>query len=289
MANETDTSGNRRVLLLTLGAAAGLVVALAVALGLGPPRQVPPDAVALVGSAPITREDLARAYTALEADKRNPLTDADRAYALRRLVEEEALVQRGIELGIATQDPNVRKAIVQAMIQFATSQALAEKPGDAALRAFYAERPALFAAEPQVRAAAIALPAADAQRIARVRDAIASGAPLKDVARRLGEDLAPVPDRLLSPDDLRTYLGPSAAAAAFKLAPGQSAGPIVLGSAALFVRVAERVEATPPPFETVRAAVEAEWRRQREDGALDRYLEKLRREATVSYAKDAPR
>jgi parvulin-like peptidyl-prolyl isomerase len=275
--------------LLTVGAAAGLAAALAVALGLGLPRQIPADAVALVGSAPIGREDLARAYAALEADKRNPLTDEDRAYALRRLVEEEALVQRGIALGIATQDPNARKAIVQAMIQFATAQALAEKPTEAALRTFYAERPALFAAEPQVRAAAIVIPVTDAQRLTRVRDAVASGATFKDIATRQREGLAPVPDRLLSPDDLRTYLGPTVAAAAFKMEPGQSAGPIVVGSAAVFVAVAERADAAPPPFETARAAVETEWRRRREDDALDRYLEKLRRDGEISYAKDAPR
>ena len=81
----------------------------------------------------------------------------------------------------------------------------------------------------------------------------------------------------------------SVAAAAFQLAPGQAAGPVVAGSAAVFLQALERVEAAPPPFEASRGAVEAEWRRRREDGALDRYLEKLRREADVLYAKDAPR
>jgi parvulin-like peptidyl-prolyl isomerase len=279
----------RRLLLLVCGAAAGLIAALAIALGAGPPRRVPPDAAALVGATPITREDLARALSALEADKRNPLTDADRAMALRRLIEEEALVQRGIELGVAAEDPSVRKAIVQAMVQFATAQALADKPSEADLRAFYAERPALFAAEPQMRVHALAVPAADAAAIARVRDALAANTPLKAVAAQLGEPLAPAPDRLLTPDDLRTYLGPSVAAAAFQLAPGQAAGPVVAGSAAVFLQALERVEAAPPPFEASRGAVEAEWRRRREDGALDRYLEKLRREADVLYAKDAPR
>ncbi|MFZ4600900.1 MAG: peptidylprolyl isomerase [Caulobacterales bacterium] len=288
MASEAKGE-QRRAVLVICGAAAGLIAALAIALGAGPPRRVPTDAAALVGATPITREDLARALSAMEADKRNPLTEADRALALRRLIEEEALVQRGIELGVAAEDPSVRKAIVQAMVQFATAQALADKPSEADLRAFYAERPALFAAEPQMRVHALAVAAADAQSIARVREALAANSPLKTVAAQIGEPLAPAPDRLLTPDDLRTYLGPSVAAAAFQLAPGQAAGPVIAGSAAVFLQALERVEAQPPPFEAARGAVEAEWRRRREDGALDRYLDKLRREADVRYAKDAPR
>lgn len=284
-----DASGGRRAILLMAGAMGGLLVALAVALGAGLPGGVPEDAVAVVGETPISREDLARALSAMEADKRNPLTDDDRALALRRLIEEEALVQRGIDLGVAAEDPSVRKAIVQAMVQFATSQALTEKPSEAELRAFYAERPILFASAPQMRVAAIAAPAADAQRVGRLRDAIAAGQSLQQAARTLGEELAPVPDRRLSPADLRTYLGPTPAEAAFRLAPGQVAGPIEAGSAVVFVQVLERVDGAPPPFETVRDVVEAEWRRHREDGALDRYLAKLRAGADVRYAPDAPR
>lgn len=279
----------RRTLLLMAGAAIGLLAALAIALGAGPPRGVPTEAVAMVGETPISREDLARALSAMEADKRNPLTDEDRALALRRLIEEEALVQRGVALGVAGEDPSVRKAIVQAMVQFATAQALTEKPTEAELRAFYAERPALFASAPQMRVQAVGVPAADAQRVGRLRDAIASGQSLKDAARALREEVAPIPDRLLSPDDLRTYLGPTPAEAAFRLAPGQIAGPIEAGTAAIFIQALDRVESSPPPFETVRDVVEAEWRRRREDGALDRYLEKLRRSAEVRYAPDAPR
>lgn len=286
---ESDAGARRRTLFLTAGATLGLLAALAIALGAGPPRGVPADAVAVVGETPISREDLARALSAMEADKRNPLTDEDRAMALRRLIEEEALVQRGVALGVAGEDPSVRKAIVQAMVQFATSQALTEKPTEAELRAFYAERPALFASAPQMRVAAVAAPAADSQRVGRLRDAVAAGQTLPQAARALGEELAPVPDRLLSPDDLRTYLGPTPAQAAIRLAPGQIAGPIEAGSAVVFVQALERIDGAPPPFETVRDVVEAEWRRQREDGALDRYLEKLRRSAEVRYAPDAPR
>lgn len=278
-----------RAALLAAGAGIGLLAALAGALGAGLPQGVPADALATVGERPITREDYARALSALEADKRNPLTDADRAMALRRLVEEEALVQRGIALGIAADDPAVRKAIVQAMVQFAAAQDRAPPPSEDALRAFYADRPALFAAAPQMRVHALALPASDAAAIAQVRDGLATGATLKATAAAMNRPLAPAPDRLLGPADVRTFLGPGVAQAAFALQAGQSVGPIPAGSAAVFVQAIERVDAAPPPFEIVRGAVEAEWRRQREDGALDRYLEDLRRSSAVRFADDAPR
>ena len=57
---------------------------------------------ASVNGASVTADDLTLATEAVAADKRNALTDADRARILARLIDEELLIQRGIEVGIGS-------------------------------------------------------------------------------------------------------------------------------------------------------------------------------------------
>ena len=134
-------SGLRSGRLLATGAALGLAAALWGALGqpgFGSPGR---DAIATVEGVDVSRADYERALGALAADKRTPLTTADARRALDRLVDEELLVQRGLELGLGTSDLAVRKAVVEAMVQFAAAETAGRKPDDEELRAFYAGRP----------------------------------------------------------------------------------------------------------------------------------------------------
>src|SRR5512134_2842951 len=117
MDDEAQAAGRARWL-LAAGTAAGIVLA---ALGLVRGATLPgsglaPGEVARVNDVPIRAEDLERLVAALEADKRSPLEDADRARILERLVEEELLVQRAVEIGLVQSEPGVGKALVQALI-----------------------------------------------------------------------------------------------------------------------------------------------------------------------------
>ncbi len=92
--------------LLALGAAVGIAAAAAgLLLGdAGDAGGLPDDVVALVNGTPVRLADYERAVVALASDRREPLEDEDRRYVLDRLVDEELLVQRGLELGFARLD-----------------------------------------------------------------------------------------------------------------------------------------------------------------------------------------
>ncbi len=64
-----------------------------------------------------------RVLAALAADSRNPVDDADKRRLLDRLIDEELLVQRGLELGLASSDGAVRKAVAGAMIESIVAEA----------------------------------------------------------------------------------------------------------------------------------------------------------------------
>lgn len=95
---------------LAAGALLGLAAAGAALLApRAGPAALPDDVVAVVNGAPVRSADYRRAVAALAADRRDPLGDADRRFVLERLVDEELLVQRALELGLARHDRRVRK------------------------------------------------------------------------------------------------------------------------------------------------------------------------------------
>lgn len=268
-------------LLFGAGAVIGLGVALFTALGPIDTGVEAGDVAARVGDGGVSRASYTRAIEALEADKRNALSAADRARALDRLIDEELLVQRGIELGLPASEPSVRKAIVDAMVQFATMQGAERAPADAELKRFYDTRPDLFRSDPALRVAAAALPGYDPAATGRLAQLLREGRSFEAAAAAVGATLLPIPDMPLSAAKLTDYAGPAVRDTALGLSPGETAGAVEAGGRLVMVQLLERRPGTRTPFETVRAEVEEAWRRVERDQALERYLAELRRGSRV--------
>ena len=290
MAEAASTTARRpgtRWLLAT-GAALGLAAALWGALGepgFGRPGSA---AVATVGGVEIPRADYERALGSLAADKRTPLTDADARRALERLIDEELLVQRALELGLGNSDLAVRKALVDAMIQFAAAEAAGRQPEEAALREFYAARPEFARSASRLRVRAVNFPDRDPERVEAMRSALRAGLGFDAAAERAAARPLVVPDTLLPAPKLADYAGPAVRDAALALDPGEVAGPIDVAGVPTFVYLLDEQAGETPPFEAVRDLVAEEWRRRQAEIALEQYLEGLRRTTKIRYAADAP-
>jgi hypothetical protein len=268
------------------GVVTGLVVATLSALGPLRTGPLPRDAVARVDGVDVPRSTYEAAVAGLVADKRNPVSAGDRKLALDRLVDEELLVQRGLALGLAESEGSVRKALVDAMLQFAASEATGREPSDAELKAFYDARPMMFARSPQLRLA-VASVAARSRAEAQLRAALRGGAGFADAAHAAGAQFASLPDGYLGASKITDYAGPAARDAALGLRPGQVGGPITAGNQALFVWLIDARPGERMPFDSVRPQVLEAWRSDVQDHALDTYLADLRRRASVQLAPDA--
>lgn len=282
------TAAPRAGRLLGVGAALGLAAALWGALGqpgLGRPGR---GAIATVNGIEVSRADYERALGALAADKRSPLTTADARRALDSLIDEELLVGRGLELGLGTSDLAVRKALVDAMVQFAAAEAAGRRPGDDELRRFYAERPELARRTAQVRVRVVSFPAKNTAQVEAMRAALRAGQEFDQAARGAGAEAVLVPDTLLPAAKVADYAGPAVRDVAVALARGEVAGPVDVGGVPTFVLVVDRREGEIPPFESVRDLVAEEWRRRQAETALQHYLAGLRRTAKIRYAADVP-
>lgn len=284
--------------LLGLGAVVGFVCAVT---GLLAPevrhRLLPANAVAAVNGELVRREDFERAVVALASDRRNPVDVEEKQHVLQRLVDEELLIQRALELGLARYDRQVRADLVAAMVHSVVSEAAGRDPSDGDVEAFYREHRDYFTQPGRVRLRQIFVATMGAGRMAedavvRAREAadrLRAGEPFAAVRRALGDaEVAPLPEGPLAPAKLQEYLGPTAVRAVLQLAPGEVSNPVrSAGGYSIFLLIDREVERIPPLDEIV-SEVRAELRRRAGDRELRVYLDTLKERATIKVASVLP-
>ncbi|HEV7613258.1 MAG TPA: peptidyl-prolyl cis-trans isomerase [Steroidobacteraceae bacterium] len=147
--NVAGGSSRRSFVLMGAGALLGLLMAgysLFTARGTST-MVVPPEDVALINQQPISRSDyLLQLQTLYGVDLRHA-TAAQRRQVLDDMIREELLVQRGKELDVASADPEVRAAMVNAVELEIAADAIAQQPTEAQLRVYYASHRARYASE----------------------------------------------------------------------------------------------------------------------------------------------
>ena len=289
------TDERRARLRLALGAAAGLAAA-AVSLvrgGGGAPSAIPADAVAVVNGVPIGREDYLRALGGVVQDRRTPLDDAERRRVLDRLIDEELLVERGLEVGLARHDRAVRGPLVAATIDL-----LANADGgasDAELRRFYDTSRDYFVEPGQLRVRQIVVRTegrSEEAALARAEEAkrrLAAGDDFAVVRAALGDDEgAPLPYVLLPAAKLREYVGETTMRAALEAAEGDIAGPVRSSVGYHVLEVVQKTAPVTPPFEEVIERVREEYRRRMDESRLREALTDLRRGARIDIVDRLP-
>ena len=76
---------------------------------------------------------------ALASDRRSPLGPEDRRHVLDRLVDEELLVQRGLDLDLPSLDRRVRADLTQAVIASVLAEVEEDEASHGDLEAFFQE------------------------------------------------------------------------------------------------------------------------------------------------------
>ncbi len=285
-SSEQEDSDGRAILLLALGAGLGLLLAAISLLdvGSGGDSALPAEAVASVNGQLIRRDDYQRLLSGLESDSRNPIDDEARRHVLDRMIEEELLVQRAVELGLVQLDRRVRADLTSNLISSVVNSTENREPDPAELAEFYAEQSDFFTRPGRYRVNQIYFrsPAntdenAVLERAELARAEFMAGGDLEAISARLGDQpISPLPNSLLPALKLREYLGPAAMRAAMELATEEISQPIRSGIGIHLLVMKQRSEPRTPALEEIEAQVRNEWRRRSGDSALRLYLDELR-------------
>jgi hypothetical protein len=282
--------------LLFLGAAVGLGLA---AIGLlesrGNATAIPANAAAVVGDRTIRIVDYRRVLAGVESDLRNPVDEAMRRRVLDRMIDEELLVQRALELGLAVIDRRVRGELTSGLIDSIVSEADADEPDDRAIARHYEENIDFFTRPGRLRAESLFFSSrrdaepgtpSPAERAALAVERLAepdADAAFERIESELADDqVSPIPNVLLPASKIRDYVGPTILRALEKLEVGRWSVPIENSGGFYVVRLLEREAPIVPRLEDVEPLVRQDLKRREGDRALRRYLDDLRSETAVS-------
>jgi len=294
------TAGSSRATwLLWLGVASGLALAIAslsVPAARDRPTAIPEGAVAVVNGALILRADYDAELARMIASPPRSPTERDKRAAVQRLIEEELMVERGIELGMVRADGPTRRALLSAM--FAAERAGADvAPTPEALERLYREASAQLAQPGELRLRQLTFRVlnqeASASTRARAEDAVRrlrAGEAFDAVRSATTADAEPDPlaDRLHSAEELRERIGPIALAAARALQPGGVSDVLGAGSLLRVLQLVERGEPELPPLQRIRAQVQRLYEQQAADRALAARIAALREHAEIRVAETLP-
>jgi parvulin-like peptidyl-prolyl isomerase len=166
-----QVSVSRSMVMLAAGALVGLVIAgygLFTAKGTRT-RGVPPEAIALVNQRQILRSDF---MTQAQAEFTVPFaqtTRAQRDKVLDDMINEELLMQRGLEIDLPSYDPDVRTALVAGVELEVTAEVIAQQPTTEELRTFYEAHKERYSSEALMQLRDLLLQPKDSQPIAAAR------------------------------------------------------------------------------------------------------------------------
>jgi hypothetical protein len=239
------------------------------------------SAVALVNGYPITAQRFAGALRQMIPDQSSGVSLAQARAVLDRLIEEELLLQRGLDIGITASDTAIRKSLVDAMIEKVVSESQ-PVPGEAALRDFYRHNASYFTGTAAVRVRRMVFGGDDHRARAAAAFAALTSQGWDTVAQQLADaDFMQIPTSFVPVTKLQNYLGPGATTQLRTLRVGAYSPPLELAGSSYILLLLDRQPAAAPAFESVAELVLREYQRRADDAALRSYLQSLRDQAEV--------
>ena len=217
----------------------------------------------------------------LANDKRSPLTEEDKAYVLERMIEEELLIKRAIDLGMLENNPMARGTIVQQMIKNIVIEGSRKEPEEDELIKFFEENIGFFTKANRLRVRQIYFSQDDFGDVVLDEangafSRLMEGDTFEEVALSGSKSALKIPDTLMNLSKVREYIGPSLMREAQLLKPGYSSAPNKVSGGYKIIYLVDREDAIQPEYSNIRNAVLSEFLKRRDDQSLRKYLDNLK-------------
>ena len=247
---------------------------------------VPAEDVALVNQQPVSRADYLALLQTLYGVDLSHATQEQRRKVLDDMIREELFVQRGKELDVASTDPDVRSALVNAVELEIAENAITSQPSEAALRQFFETHPDRYVSEGVMQVRDLVFPAAALGELphepAALKRAIGDAGMLahlngRDSGKTKGEEFYFA---------AKIHLGDELFAAARDLGNGEVSRPIQLSDGIHVLDMEQNRHPVPFGFAAARPQVLSDYRNQAVDKLKLSGESFLRKRANVLIADD---
>jgi hypothetical protein len=217
--------------------------------------------------------------------RKSGLIASDAENILERMIDEELLIQRAVDLGMLENDSELRSIIIQKMISSIIAETKNVRFSQQDLQTFFVENKDFFAPSPKLHLLKLSFPGVNAAQADKARQMILSGDLVS--AKQLAEtDVIQLPNTLLPATKIREYIGPLLTQEALKLNDGEVSQIIASENQLHLLIVVKKLRESAGSFEEMYEEIESEFIRQKGEEMLDEYLLDLRNWYDVVKAND---
>ncbi|MEK9649944.1 MAG: GNAT family N-acetyltransferase [Gammaproteobacteria bacterium] len=239
--------------------------------------------VAKIEDKVISRERFEQYLNSIDQARASGLIKNDHEKILERMIDEELLIRRAIDLGYLDNNPQVRSLLIQKMIENILSETDALEITNTELEIFYNSNQDFFLANPKLSMEVLKFSSYDLAHDAK-QFLLAGEA---DLAMELADRKAiSLPRGLLPATKTREYVGPTLTSIALNMESGSISDPIQIDEGFHLIILYEKSFDTPKPFQSIVDQVRAEFLKQKRDELLRDYLINLRKWYDVTKSTD---
>ncbi len=232
------------------------------------------EAIARVGEKEISRQKFEEIIKVLDDQSKSELTLEKKNLIRERLIDEELLIQRAIELDLVRNDSLVKGNIIQTMFQHIINSNELAEPSEAELREYFSKEKNYFSSGKRFKLKNYTfrnLNDAETARNYLNQGNLESFLKLVET-----ENSIDLPNVFLTPQKIRDYLGPKVLEELPSLEKGDFSNIFEINQLPSIVICIDVLLDNNPKFEEISEQIKNKFIRDREDILVKEYIENLR-------------
>ena len=232
------------------------------------------QAIARVGEKEISRQRFEEIIKVLDDQSNSELTLEKKNLIRERLIDEELLIQRAIELDLVRNDSLVKGNVIQTMFQHIINSSELVEPSEAELREYFSKEKNYFSSGRRYKLKNYTFRNLnDAETAINLLNQSNLESFLKLVETESAIDL---PNVFLTPQKIRDYLGPQVLEELPSLEKGGFSNIFEINEVPSIVICIDILLDNNPKFEEIAEQIKNKFIRDREDSLVKEYIENLR-------------
>ena len=232
------------------------------------------QAIARVGEKEISRQRFEEIIKVLDDQSNSELTLEKKNLIRERLIDEELLIQRAIELDLVRNDSLVKGNVIQTMFQYIINSNELVEPSEAELREYFNKEKNYFSSGRRYKLKNYTFRSSnDAETAINFLNQSNLESFLKLVETESAIDL---PNVFLTPQKIRDYLGPKVLDELPSLEKGGFSNIFEINEVPSIVICIDILLDNNPKFEEIAEQIKNKFIRDREDSLVKEYIENLR-------------
>ena len=232
------------------------------------------QAIARVGEKEISRQRFEEIIKVLDDQSNSELTLEKKNLIRERLIDEELLIQRAIELDLVRNDSLVKGNVIQTMFQHIINSNELVEPSEAELREYFSKEKNYFSSGRRYKLKNYTFRNLDdAETAINLLNQSDLESFLKLVETKSAIDL---PNVFLTPQKIRDYLGPKVLDELPSLEKGGFSNIFEINEVPSIVICIDILLDNNPKFEEIAEQIKNKFIRDREDSLVKEYIENLR-------------